>query len=644
LRRYLSVVSLIVIAAVFLLADSIGAIAAPNGDLAPMTIRKVDKSAYPKVTLHLGLTTAEKVRDFTVKENGRSIKNIQVTSHDDKKPVAVTLLIDVSGSMEGEPLEQAKKAAKLFVERARSDDRIAVVAFSTEVDRAANFTGDKEALSAAIDGLEAGGETAVFDALQEALEAGRAENSSELSMIVLSDGGDTASKAQGAAVAELAEKLKVPISAIALESPELDKGPLKEVAERSGGRLITAVSSEALVDLYDGLAAELHNRYQVTFTSQTKKARTNIEVETRVDGRRVKAATTLAGIRPSVKPKAEPKPESAPRVSVAEHLSGSVSLWVAVLLAFAAVFIGVLALGDLLRPGRNTLAEQLKYYDQLHGRSPAEPGEPVFDRLKKSLVEFIKIVSVRYQFNEYAQKKLEQAGLPLRPNEYIAVHLMAVIGTGLAGVLLGAGPTIRIILIVAMTVGPLLAVQIKIDRRRAAFTDQLPDVLDMLAGSLRAGYGVQQAITAAGRDTQEPMAGELKRAAAQIQMGMTLEDALKRMSDRIGDPAFQWVVLSISIHRETGGNLAEIFDNLANSLRQRERMRRQIKALTAEGRYSAYILLVLPFVEAALMFVLNPEYMSVLFTTVPGLVMAGMSLLLMTGGALWLKAITDIDY
>jgi len=130
----------------------------------------------------------------------------------------------------------------------------------------------------------------------------------------------------------------------------------------------------------------------------------------------------------------------------------------------------------------------------------------------------------------------------------------------------------------------------------------------------------------------------------QTQLGLPLEEALERLAKRLGNDAFGSVVLSISIHRETGGNLAEIFDILSASLRKRAAMQRQVKGLTAEGRLSAVILMVLPFIEGAFMFYANPDYMLPLITTSLGLTMLAVSIGLMLIGGFWMRSISYIDY
>lgn len=617
------------------------AIAAPQAEQGSLKIKRIDRSEYPEITLHLGLTSIEKDVDFKVLEDGREVKHVGVTSRAGKEPVAVTLIIDVSGSMGGKPLDDAKAAAKLFVEQARPDDQIAIISFSSAVDRLTDFTNDKKKLNKIITDLSAEGETAVFDALIAGLTASKERRLKNQSMILLSDGGDTASAKSGAEAADMAGKLKIPVSVVTLESEEFNPEPIAEVARRSGGHLLTAMSSEALEGLYNGLAAELHNRYQLVYTSKSKKAKVELEVEAAVGGKIMKASALLTGL-----PHAAPVDYKPPVAKPLAYVTSDALPWLPAVLGFAAAFLAVFAVSQLLLPSQNTLARQLKYYDQLQGRKTGQsPDErPLFEQAHESLIKLAGDLSVKYDFSGYAHQRLEQAGLPVKPQEYMVIHVLAVIATSLGAMFLTGSTFAGLLVMILVIICPLLAVEVLIARRKAAFNDQLPSTLDMLGGSMRAGFGLQQAVVAAGREAREPTSSELARVCNQVQMGMPLEDALDKMAARLGNPAFKWVVLAIAIHRETGGNLAEILDTLSETLRQRESMRRQISALTAEGRLSAIILIGLPFLEGSLLIWMNPKYMSTLVTTIPGIMMLFFALVLMGVGAVWLRSITQIDY
>ncbi|MCK4267661.1 MAG: VWA domain-containing protein, partial [Actinomycetia bacterium] len=216
MKRSLAMVT-IVFLAVFLFATATNA-ATPESGSSSLRVTKTDISQFPQVKMYLSLATEKQAKGFKVWENGRKITNIKVNSKLSKQPVDVTLLIDVSGSMKGKPLDDAKAAAKVFIERARPDDRIAIVTFNSVVTRVADFTHDKGELAQAIDGLSAEGETAVYDGLFESINAAQDQKDRHQNLILLSDGADTASKRSGESAVELAGKSNIPVSVITLQS------------------------------------------------------------------------------------------------------------------------------------------------------------------------------------------------------------------------------------------------------------------------------------------------------------------------------------------------------------------------------------------------------------------------------------------
>src|SRR5207249_2717986 len=160
---------------------------------------------------------------------------------------------------------------------------------------------------------------------------------------------------------------------------------------------------------------------------------------------------------------------------------------------------------------------------------------------------------------------------------------------------------------------PFAVLQFMSGQRKRKFMSQLPDMLQLLAGSLRAGYSLMQGVEAVAQEVEDPMAFELNRVLIEARLGRPLEDALEDASNRMGSPDFDWAVMAIRIQREVGGNLAELLATVAETMIHRERLRREIKALTAEGRMSAIVLGLLPVGLGVIMYTINPEYMRVLF-------------------------------
>jgi tight adherence protein B len=246
-------------------------------------------------------------------------------------------------------------------------------------------------------------------------------------------------------------------------------------------------------------------------------------------------------------------------------------------------------------------------------------------------------------FSEKLDGQLEAAGVSLRAGEFV----VATVGMGLLGAILGAAILQKALL--AVVIGlvaaavPTVILRSKLNSRADKMREQLPDVLTIMASSLRAGHSFLQALDTVAREIPAPANVEFQRLVAEIRLGRPAEDALEALADRVGSADFRWAVLAVNIQREVGGNLAEILDNVSDTLRERATMRRQIKVLTAEGRLSAWVLALLPFAIALYMFAVNPEYISLLFTTQIGLFMLGVAGVLMVLGILWMRKIVDID-
>src|SRR5918999_172395 len=246
-------------------------------------------------------------------------------------------------------------------------------------------------------------------------------------------------------------------------------------------------------------------------------------------------------------------------------------------------------------------------------------------------------------FGERLDAQLEAAGVSLRSGEFV----VGTIGAGLLGAVLGAAVLQNALLAGAIgllgLVLPTIVLRMSLNRRADRMREQLPDVLTIMASSLRAGHSFLQALDTVAREIPAPANVEFQRLVAEIRLGRPPEDAMGSLADRVGSPDFRWAVLAVNIQREVGGNLAEILDNVSDTLREREIMRRQIKVLTAEGRLSAWVLAILPFAIALYMFAVNPEYISLLFTKQVGLIMLGTGGVLMVLGILWMRKIVDID-
>ena len=258
-------------------------------------------------------------------------------------------------------------------------------------------------------------------------------------------------------------------------------------------------------------------------------------------------------------------------------------------------------------------------------------------------VAFTSDVAEKRGVLESMEVSLERANLPLRAAE-------AMFFVGVASLLLGALTLVltgnlflALIVLVLAVVVPKVMLNLRVRRRQKKFVALLPDMLSLLAGTLRAGYSISQGFEAVSQEIDEPMGRELRRVVTENRLGRSLEDALDATAERMGSDDFEWTVMAIKIQREVGGNLAELLLTVANTMIERERLRREVATLTAEGRMSAIILGMLPPALAGVMFVMNPEYIKTLFTSGIGYMMVILAVVAMLIGFVWMKKIITIE-
>jgi tight adherence protein B len=238
---------------------------------------------------------------------------------------------------------------------------------------------------------------------------------------------------------------------------------------------------------------------------------------------------------------------------------------------------------------------------------------------------------------------LDRAGMSITlPNFVLAVGLWTLVAAAV-GVLLG-GPWLALLMVVVVPVGARLLVKFKAGRRQAAFADQLDDSLQLMAGSLRAGHSLLRAVDAVSQDAPSPTAEEFARIVNETRVGRDLGDSLDEVAERMGSDDFTWVAQAIAIHREVGGNLAEVLDAVGQTIRERNGIRRQVKALSAEGKLSALVLGGLPFAIIAFLMCTNPGYVAKFTQSVIGYGMIAAAAVLMLMGGFWLKKTVAIKF
>ncbi len=313
-------------------------------------------------------------------------------------------------------------------------------------------------------------------------------------------------------------------------------------------------------------------------------------------------------------------------------------------LALAATAVAAYLVIAALTRSRSDLRELLQPYQLLPEPAEERPGraravtQPVVRHLADWLGGLVESRGLR----PVLELRLLRAGLPVRPGEFLLACLGALVAAGGLGGLLG-GPLGGLVGAAIGSSAPAAFVALRADRRLRSFNAQLPDLLKLTAGSLRAGFSLLQSLGSVVEQVEEPMQSELRLALSRARLGESIEDALGEVAERTGSREFEWTVTAVGIQREVGGNLAEILDTVATTMVERERLRREVRTLTAEGRMSAIILALLPLALGGFIFLANRPYIELLVSTTPGeLALAGGVLLELLGGW-WMRRTIEIE-
>jgi tight adherence protein B len=279
--------------------------------------------------------------------------------------------------------------------------------------------------------------------------------------------------------------------------------------------------------------------------------------------------------------------------------------------ALIILFIGILS----ARSEQGEVRERLERFVESDraaavSTGPAKRSTPMADALNKFLTG--------RAFAENISTQLARADLKLTVGEYLALALIVIIGAGvIAYIISSRSIAFALVGVVAGYFAPGIYVKYMQGRRLQMFNDQLGDTINLLVNGLRTGFSVLQAMEAVARELPQPVAGEFDRVVKEVQLGLTLEQALQNMLRRVSSEDLDLVVTAINVQREVGGNLAEILDVISHTIRERVRIKGEIRVLTAQGMITGYVITGLPLALMGILYLVNREYVQRLWTT-PG--------------------------
>ena len=497
----------------------------------------------------------------------------------DDGQASVVIVLDTSLSMRGERLELARETAATYLRALPADVSVGLVTFDDQAELTVPLTLDHAPVRAALRDATLAPHTRLYDAVALAADT-LADSRGRRKLLVVSDGEDTGS---AATLAEAVRALRSArgIADVGVLGPATDGGR-DRLAHATGGRLLTAAQAKAR-------ATEL-------------------------------APAPLA-----------PAPSAWPLAA-----------------GLGAMFLGLFGACFALfrRVGRartSALTATLRLYQLSRPQAqPSQDDSEWTSPLRHLLAYSERILSIKGWRNRVTAD-LDLAGLSLRPAEWLLVR--AGISTGCGVLLMAIGlsaPGFALGLLLGWLAGRIF-VKLRISRRQAAFAEQLPDTLQLVVGALRAGFSLPQALDAVVRDDTQPIAGEMSRALARTRLGVSVEDVLDKIAERMDSKDFAWVAMAIRIQRRVGGNLAELLATTVHTMRERTGLRRHVKALTAEGKMSAYVLIGLPIVIGLWMSLARREYIAPLYTNPVGWIMLGSAIGSVAVGWFWMSRLVKVE-
>ena len=639
------VAALAIVASVVLSAAVAGPVAADVQERQPapsqVTAVDADGSRVEAAVLTENLAPSS----VTVTEAGTEVDARATTARATDRATEVVYVVDIDSRTVGTGV-LAGFVGAIAAETADLPDsvKVGIVTAGAEANLVTRLTTSRTKPAAELRAVAADRGSALIDAVTLAADAFGETTGVVRTVVVLTAGVDTASlgaieQAETALVQRGAQLVTIGVGSV----PE----GLAGLSGRTGGVTLTVPTvdgspdDEALDDRVAIATEVAADRLLVSYPSEAD-AGTRPNVQISIDEESVAFSYPAGVLTTNVLQLAPNDAGPAQEPGLFGH---PIVLYVSVALAFLAISGSLWVLGSMYAGGESSLDKVLaRYSEQDTALDDAEVQEMLVQTaLIQRAVAMTESFAERQGFLSRVEEMLERANVPIRAGEAMFFLSIGVVGAAAAGLMLTGSIFVAAIAgIVAAGLG-YAGLQLAARRRLKAFEAQLPDTLQLLAGTLRAGYSLPQGIDAVSHEIDDPMGQELRRAMTEAQLGRELDDALANIAERLDSEDFAWAVMAIGIQREVGGNLAEVLLTVADTMIQRERLKREVNALTAEGRVSAGILSMLPPGLGFVMWVMNPTYVGVLFSRTIGLVLIGLAVVSGLIGLAWMKKVITID-
>ncbi len=607
--------------------------AADDGDAAGIEVVEAGSALFPDRAYVLTFPTARgqlASGDLKVSEDGRPVNDLVVQSAAAANGIGTVLLIDASNSMKGS-IVPAMAAARAFTAR-NPGQPLSVVFFNSKPTVALPLTTDRDKVQAALakpPKLAEG--THIYDALAAAVAQVRGSALGGARVVLLSDGDDVGSATSLDSALKQLEEQNIRVYTVGIESDAFNAEDLQKIADDTGGEYAAASSPDDLTEVYDELGFRLGNEYLLRYKSGVAPDE-NVDVRIAVAG--VAEPVSFSYTSPSTGTSAPYQP-----AFMDELMQSWVLIPLLVLLVIGLVFLAfrffwnlrsnkalVARLGEFVTlPAEEKAAERRKEVDLLLA---AAAGQKQRKRSFRWVEGFEEDVDVA-QINHDPRRLL-----------IFAVLIGLVLGAIVAVLF---GPIWFFVLAIGVPVALNMYVRNKARRQRNEFAEQLPENLDVLASALRAGHSLASAMSVVADEAPEPSAREFTRVVTDEQLGIPLDEALEVTAKRMQNPDMDQVAVLALVQREAGGNTAEVLDQVIANIRARMDLRRMVTVLTAQGKFSSWIVAAVPVGLFIFIALINPQQLDPLFDQTIGQIFFVAAIVMVLTGFLIIRKIVTIE-
>ena len=566
--------------------------------------------------------------DVTVTEDGKPVSNLSVLSAASAEGIGTVLMIDSSNSMK-DSIDDAMQAARTFAAR-NPGQPLSVVFFNRKPTVALPLTTDRAKVTAVLakpPKLAEG--TRMFDALAAAVAQVRGSALGAARIVLLSDGDDVGSRTSLDAALGQLNAQRIRVFTVGIQSSDFTSTDLEALADKTGGTYGEASSSEALTKIYDELGFQLGNEYLLRYRSAARPD-VDVSVEVAVVGVEPVAFTyttpstgTAAPFKPAFRDELLQSPLLIPLVVALVLVLGFFTI--RALLSLRSNKELVSRLGDFVTlPVEERAAERRKEVDELLAVVGAQKQQRRNWRWMDGFAEDVDVAQIRFDATRM-------------------VWASVLVGL-LLGVVVGAlVHPIWFLTALAPPVALNLWVRNRARKVRKTFAEQLPENLDVLASALRAGHSLAGAMGVVADEAPEPSKREYTRVATDEALGIPLDEALEVTAKRMQNQDLDQVAVLALVQREAGGNTAEVLDQVIANIRARMDLRRLVDVLTAQGKFSSWIIAAVPVGIFIFLIFVNPSHLDPLFNDPLGQVASISAIVMVLSGFYMIRRIVSIE-